>query len=455
MTTHAACLGLSLLFLFGSGPAFASHEDGSSWARSIGMGEARASVGGDLGVLDYNPAGLGTLEELRFGAGYRRTRVISAGRTESSRVTAAAAFPSAALGRGSFGAFWTEDDIKDLSLDRAVGLGYGTRGFRDTDLGQFDIGLTIKQLSRGAARTGEKKAEISADLGAMLKTEYGTAGLAVLNVNSPSMDLPFNPEKAPLMIKAGYSQAVTDFLGSVDVTRRAESTRYDEGYTLALGLERWLRLARWGSVAARSGLNIGSDAKSWALGAGWKMFGGELDYAALIPLISEKKLGHAVNIVFRFGRWKPEHEYEKLLTSEIKYRQDLARSLIAAEARQKRVAEELERLRGQIERLRAELDAKTASEADARRRLRELEEMRRRAQISAEEAERERLELEKKSKETLFREEWAAFLKLKGENAPDVVLIERLKKLLREHKDSGVDLSEANQELVRLLRNRP
>lgn len=451
----AACLGIFLLAALGRQDAYGSHEDSSSWARSIGMGEARTAVAGDLSVIDYNPAGLGTVEDFRFGSGYARSRVIPAGRTESSRVTAAASFPSTMLGRGAFGVFWTEDTIERLSLDRSIGLAYGTRGFQETDYGQFDAGLTLKQLSRKSELTGDKVSEMSADLGALLKTEYGLAGLSFLNINSPNTSLPFDAEKAPLMIKAGYSQSVTDFLGSVDVTRRASSGRFEEGYTLALGMERWLRLPQWGSIAARSGLNIGSKAKTWSLSFGWKMLGGELDYSALIPLISEKKWGHAVSIFFRFGRWKPEHEYEKLLTSEIKYRQDLARSLLAAEARQKRVAEELERLKSQIERLKNELDAKTASEADARRRLRELEEMRRRAQISADEAERERLELEKKSKDTIYREEWTAYLKLKGENAPDVVLIERLKKILREHKDSGVDLSEANQELLRLLRNRP
>ena len=52
------------------------------------------------------------------------------------------------------------------------------------------------------------------------------------------------------------------------------------------------------------------------------------------------------------------------------------------------------------------------------------------------------------------RASWAAYSRQKLSGAPDSVLIDQVKRLLQQYKDSGVDLSNANQELVRLLRAR-
>ena len=59
-----------------------------------------------------------------------------------------------------------------------------------------------------------------------------------------------------------------------------------------------------------------------------------------------------------------------------------------------------------------------------------------------------------KTRESLFREDWRAHERAKLAGAPDASLLDRVGRVLREYKDSGVDLSEANRELLRLSRKR-
>ena len=65
----------------------------------------------------------------------------------------------------------------------------------------------------------------------------------------------------------------------------------------------------------------------------------------------------------------------------------------------------------------------------------------------------EQKRLSERTKESLFREDWSNYLKAKQGGAPDGVLSDQVKRILLDYKDSGLDLSEANQELLRLLRS--
>ena len=187
--------------------------------------------------------------------------------------------------------------------------------------------------------------------------------------------------------------------------------------------------------------------------------GAQLDYAALVPVAHESRWGHSVGLVFRFGSWDPDKEFERLLGSEIRYRRELAGALDTAAVKQWKLAEELRRLRRSLEDLQAELTTRTAGEAQAqekfrgaRDKIRALEERERELQRSFDEMEKERKAALDRSKDSLYQDDWRAYQKLKLQSAPDLVLLERVKQILRQYKESGVDLSEPNQELRRLLR---
>ena len=126
----------------------------------------------------------------------------------------------------------------------------------------------------------------------------------------------------------------------------------------------------------------------------------------------------------------------------------------AAEQRQWKLAEELKRMREQIEILRTQLFDKTASGKDSRKRLRELELRMRRSRRAYEKMQTESKRLRSKTKATLFKEDWARYDRSKKGGAPNSVLTDQVKRILRQYKDTGVDLSSANRELLRLLRGR-
>ena len=104
--------------------------------------------------------------------------------------------------------------------------------------------------------------------------------------------------------------------------------------------------------------------------------------------------------------------------------------------------------------MRSDLTDRTAGESAAKAKIRGFEDRQRAAEAALKELERKRAEVAQKTVEMRSREDWAAYLKLKAEGAPDVVLTERVKQILRQYKDTPADLSEPNQELQRLLRNR-
>ena len=52
-----------------------------------------------------------------------------------------------------------------------------------------------------------------------------------------------------------------------------------------------------------------------------------------------------------------------------------------------------------------------------------------------------------------FQDDWKAYEKLKREGVADAVLLDRLKNILREYQDKGIDLDDAHRELQRLMKS--
>jgi hypothetical protein len=225
--------------------------------------------------------------------------------------------------------------------------------------------------------------------------------------------------------------------------------------TFASGLEYWFHTLESGSFAARTGLNLGDPGRFWSMGFGWRILGAEVGYALQVPLSAGSRYDNTVSLIYRFGQWNPEREYEKMLGTELRYRQDLAAALDRSEARQKQLMDELKRVRDDMAALKSDLANKTAEQSQAKQRLQELEGREKRARDAADDLERKKRELAARSKESLYREDWAKYQKLKADGAPDLVLLERVKQILTEYQGIDLDLSEPRQELLRLQRNVP
>ncbi|MBI5201674.1 MAG: hypothetical protein HY925_08830 [Elusimicrobia bacterium] len=486
---------LFIALLLAAPPAWASHEDFGFGARSSAMGDAMTAAGDDPGAVVYNPAlasGI-TTQEIMLGA--RRASLAPVGPVRHDQVEVAAATPLNSFpwrGAISLHGWATKIDAMPLgsamdpalpgnfpnptndptfdgahpglfqpSLDRSLGLTYATHGWRETDNGIVDLGVTLKALTRAGRALNGSVAKAGVDIGMIyrIRERYALA-FSAINVNGPRTDIGGLPDRAPVMVRLGVAQNTRGFTMALDAVKREGSQGRQAGYSVGAGLERWVHTGRIGTVALRAGLNMGRASKAGSLGVGWRALGAQVDYAALAPIESGSRWGHAVSLVFRFGSWDPDREFERLLGSEIRYRQELAHALDTAEVKQWKLAEELRRLRRSLEDLQAELNTRAQGEADAQQRyraakekIRDLEIKEQEAQRSLEALEKDRKVIVEQSKEVLFREDWRAYQKQKLQGIPDIVLLERVKQLLRQYKDTGADLSEANQELRRLLLN--
>jgi len=430
-------------------PGWAGFEDSGFNPRGVAMGGAMTAVPDDLSAVVYNPANLGSIKRVQTSLNYLRQFQTPAGPTDADLMDLAAGLPvQQDILNGTFGLSGLYGKRQDLGVDRTSGLSYGTRGLVEFDQGSLDLGGTLKLLSR-TPDGARGVAKPTFDLGAAYRFwEKYSAGFSLLNCSRPRVP----NGRAPLTAKVGAAEDVRGFTMALDLTKREPTGEAPGTVTAAAGLERWWATARYGSFAGRTGLSLGDRAKTWNWGLGWKMLGGELGYAMTVPMQGPTMIGHSVGLLFRFGASNPEGEYERMLGEELRYRKDLIAALEAGEVKQWKLSQELSELRSELETLRRQLVEKTLSEAEVKKRLAELQERHHRAVVEHERMLEDQRKLKAKTKLDFFREDWAAYRKSKAGGAPEPVLADQVRRILRDYKESGVDLSEANQELMRLLR---
>lgn len=444
----AAALAAALV---SSVPARAAFDDAGFGARDAAMGAAFTAVTDDPAVMAYNPGALGLATAPELATVYLRQFHPPGGESDrdSMRLTGVLPVRQETL-NGAVGLDIRYDRREPYAQDRSFGFYYGTRGQREEEQGGLDYGGGLKFTGSNinSSKAGLKPA---IDFGALYRfKERYAAGASILNFFSPKFAGGGLKDRAPLTLKVGLAEQVRGSILSADFTLREPSLGQEGTKSLGAGFERWWATPRHGQYAIRSGLNLGDKSKTWRWGLGWRALGARVDYAMIVPITGVTRVGHGVTLTMRFGRADTEGEYERLLGQELKYRRELSSALEASSTKQWKLAEELNRMRGEISILRGEVERKSASEGDARKRLQELERKRRAAEEAAEALRRDA----GRTKQALFEEDWRAYHRAKLSGAPDSALLERLARILREYKESGVDLGEANQELRRLQQSR-
>lgn len=426
------------------------------------MGSAFTAVHDDPASIAYNPASLGQLRAVSLGASFLRQFHIPAGEVDQDETTLVLGVPvEQELIKGGIGLSWSFLDQLDYSNDRTMRVGYGSRGFVAFENGSLELGGAFKLMTRNFASGGRAVNKATLDVGVLSRLgEKFAVGLSLLNFSGPNFE-GRTLDRVPVTLKLGVSETLGRFMIAADLTKRESSGFHSGSTSLAAGLENWWATPRAGSWAVRTGLSLGDQDKAWTWGLGWRILGAQIDYAMSVPLAGITRASHGFSLFWRFGQSDPEAQYEKLLRDELRMRRDMTRALEASEVRQWKLEEELKRLQKEIDALRARLTDKAASESEAKQKVREAErrvqEIERRRQEAVRSSESIRQEIKRiteKTKAELFREDWAAYERLKSGGAPDSVCLDEVKRLLRQYKDSGVDLSEANQELRRLLQGR-
>jgi hypothetical protein len=450
-----AVVAFALLALAGE-PARAAFEQPIGSVRGLAMGGAMTALQDEPAAQLQNPATLGTIDDPAFSMNYLRQFHAPAGETNQDFFDALGALPvKQELINGTFGTQLLYNRQLNYATERAVGLGFGTRALWQSEDKHLDAGGAFRTLKKTFDAQGGAPMRLGLDAGLLFRWgERYAFGFSLLNFDGPPMQAGTFKDRAPAEARLGFSESVRGFTLTLDAAKREPSLDHPGTAEIAGGFERWWATPRAGSYALRSGLSLGDRDKVFTWGLGWRMFGAELNYAMTVPMTGKTLFGHAVGLTFRFGQSNPEAEYEKVLATEIRYRKDLVEALEAGEVKQWKLAEELTRMREEMDALRGKLAQKASTELETRRRMHDLEERHRRAVETFERMKRESEGLKTKTQQALYDEDWQAYQRLKTNGAPDSVLIDHVKRLLQQYKDSAVDLSEANQELVRLLRSR-
>ncbi|MEK7234478.1 MAG: hypothetical protein AAB268_11725 [Elusimicrobiota bacterium] len=423
--------------------SLAAFEDAGFGPWDIAMGGAFTAVVDDPGVIAYNPASLGQASALEATMAYLRHFHIPSGESDRDSTRAAVIVPvRQEMLDGALGFDVRYDRREKVGGDRAIGVMYGTRGLLETEGGAVDFGGGLKLLTSSLDSGGKAETRVALDVGTLHRfSERYALGASLLNLGNPK----FKGDRAPLALKIGVAEQIRGMIFAADLTKRESSLSGNGRHNMALGFERWWVTANAGRYALRSGMSLGEGTRTWSWGLGWRARGARLDYAMTVPITGTLRLGHGLSLCVRFGGVDAEGEYEKLLSQELRYRQQLGKALEASSVKQLKLTEELNRMREEVE-------LKRASEGDAKRRLLELQIRRQKASETLEKVKADGEDAARRIRISLFQEDWRSYQKAKLSGAADSALLEQVGRILREYRDAGVDLSDASMELRRLQR---
>lgn len=397
--------GFALLFLFIAAATMNAHAyfstDSACGARANALAGAFTAVPGGSEAACSNPATLLELSAPELTAVYGR---LYSGLSDDSSIGQGYfgfAAPVRRYLQGSAAFSWSDTRLSEAYSESSYSVSYATVVYRGVG-----AGLTLKYLRRAYisdaytavdpvfTRNGYSKSALGADLGFFYRPAPAYAfGLAFRNLNKPDLGLDAS-DPLPVETRAGASYQMRSTLVDFDAAFAGPD------YTLAVGVEHALQKR----FALRMGLAAGNDARrNVSLGLGSRFGLASFDYAFSLPIsgIAGTIGSHRLAFSVRFGgeELHPEDSgsaallraQEKTALQEEKIRaleqrlDAIARQPAPAAApahqpvvviqpaqpdgqAQDEINRQLETLRRQLEKSRAEMDAlkaKTAKPAAA------------------------------------------------------------------------------------------
>jgi nucleoid-associated protein YgaU len=297
--------GFALLFLFIAAATMNAHAyfstDSACGARANALAGAFTAVPGGSEAACSNPATLLELSAPELTAVYGR---LYSGLTADSSIGQGYfgfAAPVKRYLQGSAAFSWSDTRLSEAYSESSYSVSYATAVYRG-----LGAGLTLKYMRRGYisdaytavdpvfTRNGYSKSALGADLGFFYRPAPAYAfGLAFRNLNKPDLGLDAS-DPLPVETRAGASYQMRSTLVDFDAAFAGPD------YTLAVGVEHALQKR----FALRMGLAAGNDARrNVSLGLGSRFGLASFDYAFSLPIsgIAGTIGSHRLAFSVRFG----------------------------------------------------------------------------------------------------------------------------------------------------------
>jgi len=297
--------GFALLFLFIAAANMNAHAyfsaDSACGARANALAGAFTAVPGGSEAACSNPATLLELSAPELTAVYGR---LYSGLTDDSSIGQGYfgfAAPVRRYLQGSAAFSWSDTRLSEAYSESSYSVSYATVVYRGVG-----AGLTLKYLRRAYisdaytavdpvfTRNGYSKSALGADLGLFYRPAPAYAfGLAFRNLNKPDMGLDA-ADPLPVETRAGFSYQSRATLLDFDAAFAGPD------YTLAVGVEHALQKR----FALRMGLAAGNDSRrNVSLGLGSRFGLASFDYAFSLPIsgIAGTVGSHRLAFSVRFG----------------------------------------------------------------------------------------------------------------------------------------------------------
>jgi hypothetical protein len=258
------------------------------------MAEAYTAVGGEVGVLHYNPAGLISLPHREASFTYQR------GLADDNFMSLLYGQPTRIGVFGGAFSYYTAGDIELIDLDgnestvKAEQSFVVLAGFARKFTEKLPAGINLKIVSSRLVEA-ESAMSFAVDLGALYEPPVGglTLGLAIRNLGT-KLEFIDEGDSLPLTICVGGAYERSFGSQKILVSLDFPFLVYDQMITPAVGFEfDWKEM-----VQGRIGYKFNSDDTGLAVGMGFKYQNYLINYA--FGLTDKLENGHRVSLGVRF-----------------------------------------------------------------------------------------------------------------------------------------------------------
>lgn len=332
-------------------------------------------------------------------------------------------------------------------------IGLGSYHILDMEDGYLDLGFNLKKVSPSFSSSKNIY-----DLGFLIRKNDYLASFSFENIGGFG--------KVENGVTQTTSFSVAKFISDYSLGMRLSYNRFDDrsSFLYSLSASHIIRTYRYGYFRLTSSLSNSSKIKSFSFGIFYNRDVWEISWALSFMLNKPNYFNNAVSLTLFWGRQDVETEYEKIIRREIKYRKDLLAELQDAAKREERLKRNISELSAQIDELKYKIELIerelqkekidkqniVKQKEEALKTLNTLFERQKKEKEELENIEKKRQEEKRRLLKKEFDREMEIYRKLKIEGSSKAALINYLKKIISSYQDSGIDISEATVELLKI-----